>query len=71
MRRQTEIIQSNIPEEPKKKSKKSKHGTASGDAPFGEMDALTRIVTEKPNKKHVLNYFRDRIAQLVAAEDYT
>jgi hypothetical protein len=51
-----------------KKKKKSKHGTASGEAPFGEQDALTRIITEKPGKKHVLNYFKDRIAQLVAED---
>ena len=71
MRRQTEIIQSNIPAEESKgkgKGKKSKHGTASGEHPFGEADALARIISEKPPKKHVLNYFRDRVAQLVAAD---
>jgi hypothetical protein len=73
MRRQTNIIQSAAPQseaaaEPGARKKKSKHGTKDGKAPFGEQDALQRIITEKPPKKQVLQYFKDRIAELVAAD---
>jgi len=51
----------------KKKRFKSKHGTASGEAPFGEL-TLETLISEKPGKKEVLDYFRDRITALVAEE---
>ena len=83
MRRQSSLIQSGIPEAqggagggppPKKGSKKkSKHGTADGKHPFGGDDMETRlatIITEKPAKKEVLAYFKDRIAELVAEDDF-
>lgn len=57
----------------KRKVHKSKHGTASGDHPFGGDDLETRmatLITEKPAKKEVLAYFKDRIAQLVAEDEY-
>lgn len=72
--RQQAIIQSAAPQEEapakrdKKGRKRSKHGTADGKAPFGEEDAMTRICREKPPRKEVLQYFRDRIAQLVAED---
>lgn len=69
MRRQNQIIQSVTPEAaPVGKARKSKHGTKDGKHPFGEEDALQRIITEKPPKKEVLEYFRQRIAELVAAD---
>ena len=72
--RQATLIQSTVPEEKpardKKGRKKSKYGTANGEHPFGEEDAFTRLITEKPSKKRVLEYFRHRIAELVAAEEY-
>jgi len=46
--------------------KKSKHGTASGEAAF-PVDLAT-LISEKPPKKDVLEYFQDRIAKLVAEE---
>ena len=46
--------------------KKSKHGTASGEPAF-PMD-LSVLISEKPPKKDVLEYFKDRIASLVAEE---
>ena len=46
--------------------KKSKHGTASGQPAF-PID-LSVICSEKPPKKEVLEYFKDRIAVLVAEE---
>jgi uncharacterized protein YcbX len=59
------------PEEPKKKDKKgrpvSKHGTASGQPAFGEV-TLSLLISEKPPKKEVLQYFRDRIARLVSED---
>jgi len=79
MRQQATLIESAIPETkasggaggPGKKTHKSKHGTASGKAPFGGDDMASRLATlisEKPPKKDVLAYFRDRIAELVAAD---
>lgn len=66
------IIESPAAEAPKKKHK-SKHGTANGKHPFGgdDMDArMATIISEKPPKKEVLAYFKDRIAQLVAEEEW-
>lgn len=75
LRRQATIIQSAAPQQeaPKRDAKgrkKSKYGTADGQHPFGEEDAFARLVTEKPSKKRALEYFRNRIAELVAAEEF-
>jgi hypothetical protein len=74
MASQMKIIESSVPEQAEKKDKKgrtkSKHGTADGRAPFGEADPFVLLCTEKPSKKKALAYFRDRIAQLVAAEEF-
>ena len=54
---------------PRGKKKKPKHGTADGKAPFGGDDSGSRfatLCTEKPSKKTVLEYFRDRIVELAA-----
>jgi hypothetical protein len=70
MRRQATLITSGIPEEtPTKKEKKPKFGTRDGKHPFGgdDMEArLATIVKERPAKKEVLQYFRDRIAECMA-----
>ena len=47
--------------------KKSKHGTASGAPAFGDV-TLASLISEKPSKKEVLDYFRNRIASLVAED---
>ena len=47
--------------------KKSKHGTPDGSAPFGELTMET-LISEKPGKKEVLEFFREKIAALVAEE---
>ena len=52
----------------KKGNRKSKHGTASGKHPFGDDDAFMTLVKEKPGKKEVVEYFRGRIAELIAAD---
>jgi hypothetical protein len=75
IRRQGTIIQSSAPQqEPvqrdRKGRKKSKYGTADGRHPFGEEDAFARLCSEKPSKKRALEYFRNRIAELVAAEEF-
>jgi len=76
MARQTKaaIIESPATETPTKgKKKKSKHGTADGKHPFGGDDMESRMATliaEKPPKKEVLAYFKDRVAELVAADDF-
>jgi hypothetical protein len=46
--------------------KKSKHGTASGEAAFPV--ELSTLISEMPPKKQVLEYFIERIATLVAEE---
>jgi hypothetical protein len=69
-----QLIQTTVPqqEEPAKRDqkgrKKSKYGTAHGGHPFGEEDAFTRLCTEKPHRREVLAYFRQRVAELVAAD---
>lgn len=73
MASQMQLIDTTVPEEQKRDSKgrkKSKYGTKDGKHPFGEGDAFQRICHEKPPKKDVLNYFRQRIAELVAAEEF-
>ena len=66
------IIESPATEAPTKgRKKKSKHGTADGKHPFGGDDMESRMATlisEKPPKKEVLAYFKDRIAELVAED---
>ena len=52
----------------KKGNRKSRHGTASGEHPFGEDDAFMTLVKEKPGKKEVLEYFRAKIGELVAED---
>ena len=83
MKRQATLIESGIPEasggaggpptKKKNKKHKSKYGTADGKAPFGGDDMASRftaIITELPAKKELLAYFRDRIAELVANDDF-
>jgi hypothetical protein len=82
MRRQATLITTAIPEEKAAsaappagggKKKKSKYGTASGKHPFGGDDMESRmsnLISEKPPKRDVLAYFKDRIAELVAADDF-
>ena len=70
------IIESPATEVATKKSgrkKKSKHGTADGKHPFGGDDMETRmamLISEKPPKKDVLAYFKDRISELVATDEF-
>jgi len=71
MRTQNKLVHD---EEEKKRAKRdhkgrktSKHGTASGEPAFGEL-TLDTLIAEKPPKKDILEYFRDRIAKLVAEE---
>lgn len=72
MRTQQKIIELEAVDKSVKKDKKgnrkSKHGTANGKAPFGDEDAFATLVKEKPGKKEVLDYFRGRIAELVAED---
>lgn len=70
MKRQASLVHEEQEKKDTKKDKKgrskSKHGTASGEAAF-PMD-LSVLCSEKPPKKEVLEYFKDRIAALVAEE---
>jgi len=51
----------------KKGRKTSKHGTASGEPAFGET-TLATLISEKPPKKDILDYFRNRITKLVSED---
>ena len=70
MRLQTKLIHE-AEDQTKKKDKKgrtkSKHGTASGEPAFGEV-TLATLISEKPGKKDILEYFRNRIAKLVSED---
>lgn len=72
MRRQNEIIETAIPE-PKKKKHKAKHGTADGKAPFGDdgLEAkMAQLCEKKQSKKFLLDYYRERIVQLCAEDEF-
>jgi hypothetical protein len=72
MRTHGTLIESAIPEKPAKKGK-SKHGTADGKAPFGEDDLtakLAQLCNKKQTKKFLLEYYRERIAQLCAEDEF-
>lgn len=70
MKRQATLVHDEQEKKNAKKDKKgrttSKNGTASGEAAF-PMD-LSILISEKPGKKQVLEYFQDRIAKLVEEE---
>jgi hypothetical protein len=70
MKRQATLIHDEQQKRDEKKDakgrSKSKHGTASGEPSF-PMD-LSVLCSEKPPKKDVLEYFKDRIAKLVEEE---
>jgi hypothetical protein len=70
MQRQASLVHETQAKEDAKRDakgrKKSKHGTASGEAAF-PVD-ISVIISEKPPKKEVLEYFKDRIASLTAEE---
>ena len=66
MKRQATLVHDEQAKKDAKGRKKSKHGTASGEASF-PMD-LSVLCSEKPPKKDVLEYFKDRIAKLVQEE---
>jgi len=69
MRQHNTIIESGAAD----KKHKSKYGTASGKAPFGEDDLeakMAKLCQKKQSKKFVMDYFRERIAQLCAEESW-
>jgi hypothetical protein len=55
------------PKKDSKGRKTSKHGTPTGEAAFGEI-TLATLISEKPHKKDVLEYFRDKISKLVSED---
>jgi hypothetical protein len=70
VRQQNQIIESGIVEKARKKHK-SKHGTADGKAPFGEDDLsakLAKLCQKKQSRKFLLEYYRERVAQLCAED---
>lgn len=70
MKRQATLVHDEQEKKDAKKDKKgrtkSKNGTASGEPAF-PMD-LSVLCSEKPPKKDVLEYFKNRIAKLVEEE---
>lgn len=51
-------------DEKKVKNPKSKHGTADGKPAFGDI-TLATLISEKPPKKEIVEYFRERIEKLI------
>ena len=47
---------------------KSRYGTKTGKNEVSDGDAFTMLVEEKPPRAKVLEYFRDRITELVAED---
>ena len=47
---------------------KSRHGTKTGKKEISNGDAFSLLVEEMPGRARVLEYFRDRIAELTAEE---
>ena len=54
-----------IPSKPGRKKKP--HGTADGKHPFGDDDEMTfaKICSEKPEKKVVIDYFKDKVDKMI------
>jgi hypothetical protein len=52
----------------KKGRTKSRHGTKTGKKEVSNGDAFTLLCEEAPGKAKVMEYFRDRIAELTAEE---
>lgn len=54
-----------VPSKPGRKKKP--HGTAHGGHPFGDDDEMTfaKICAEKPEKKVVIDYFKDKVDKLI------
>lgn len=71
MKMRSQLVHEVEPQGPVKKDKKgrkvSKHGTANGEPAFGDV-TLATLISEKPGKKEVLEYFRERIAKLVSED---
>ena len=64
MRTQAKLIETTVPE---RKGKKPKHGTADGKPSFPEGEGLEKFWQKtKPPKKELLEYFKQRIAELNA-----
>jgi hypothetical protein len=62
LRSQAKLIETTVPE---KKTKKSKHGTADGKPAFPEGEGLEKFYQkERPPKKELLEYFKNRILEL-------
>jgi hypothetical protein len=71
MKTQTQLVHDAVSTQAVKKDKKkrykSKHGTPDGAAPFGEV-TLETLISEKPPKKEILEYFRNKVAELIAED---
>jgi hypothetical protein len=63
----TDVHNANVKKD-KQGRKKSRYGTKTGKNEVSDGDAFTMLCEEKPSKAKVLEYFRDRIAELVAEE---
>lgn len=62
LRTQSKLIETTVPE---RKGKKPKHGTADGKAAFPEGEGLEKFFQkEKPPKKELLEYFKNRVLEL-------
>lgn len=67
LNRQKEIDNANDKKDRKGRIK-SRHGTKTGKNEVSSGDPFSMLVEEMPGKAKVLEYFRDRIAELTAEE---
>lgn len=65
MKTQARLVHEAEAQKDSKKRTKSKHGTADGKPAFGDV-TLATLISEMPPKKDILDYFREKVAQLVA-----
>ena len=65
---QNKLVHSEADKKDKKGRTKSRHGTASGKKEPSGGDEFALLCNEKPAKAKVLEYFKDRIAELTAEE---
>jgi len=62
-----EVTPNQVVKKDRKKRIKSKHGTPDGKAPFGDT-TLDTLISEKPPKKDILEYFRGKVNELVTED---
>jgi hypothetical protein len=69
LNRQREMVSASANDKVDKKGRtKSRHGTKTGKNELSGDDAFSMLCSEMPGKTRVIEYFRDRVAELVAED---